>query len=640
MTSQQGRPVHLADLPQLMAEWDYEKNQGASPGEIFFRSHKDFWWICVKGHSWQASPHNRAVGKGCPYCAGRKVLRGFNDLASMMPALMGEWDFERNTGLCPEEVTSSSGRKAWWVCGKGHRWEAVIASRTGGCGCPYCAGKLAWRGDNDLATVRPDLAREWDYDKNTDISPDVVTAGSATRVWWKCAKGHSWITSIANRARGTGCPVCTNRKIVIGENDLAFVRPDLIEEWDYEKNQDIRPYQVTPGSGRKVWWKCREGHSWKAPVSNRAIGQGCPYCINKHLWPGYNDLASCCPDLVAGWDYERNGDLTPERVTVSCGKDVWWKCQNGHSWQASPRDRSKGKGCPYCNGHRVMAGYNDILTLRPDLASEWDYDKNIVHDPARLSPGSNVVVWWICEKRHSWRASPDQRIRGSGCPYCANKKVLPGYNDLATLRPDIVSTWDYEKNGSLIPEKVTEKSRKRAFWICEQGHSWRSSIANRTSHGHGCPYCAGQKVLPGENDLLTLNPELASEWDFEKNHPLTPDMVMPHTAHKAWWKCTKGHSWQASIGSRHSNGCPYCSRRRPVSGENDLATVSPEIAAEWDYERNGKLRPDELLPMSNRKVWWKCEKGHSYRAAPSERQNGNACPKCRGHVKMRTMFIS
>ena len=117
-------------------------------------------------------------------------------------------------------------------------------------------------------------------------------------------------------------------------------------------------------------------------------------------------------------------------------------------------------------------------------------------------------------------------------------------------------------------------------------------------------------------------------------------MVMPHTARKVWWKCTEGHSWQASVASRQSNGCPYCSGRMPVKGQNDLGTVSPEIAAEWDYGRNVQLHPEDLLPMSNRKVWWKCEKGHSYRAAPSERQNGNACPKCRGHVQMRTMFIS
>lgn len=414
----------------------------------------------------------------------------------------------------------------------------------------------------------------------------------------------------------------------------------MLEAWDYDKNREIRPDEVTPGSGMIAWWKCQNGHSWRAPIYNKSNGQGCPYCINKRMWPGYNDLASCCPDLVTEWDYEQNGNLIPDGVTVSSGKPVWWKCANGHRWQASPHSRSKGRGCPYCNGHRVMAGYNDILTLRPDLALEWDYDKNLVHDPARLSPCSNVMVWWICEKRHSWRTSPKNRNHGSGCPYCANKKVLPGYNDLATLHPDIISTWDYEKNGALTPEMVTEKSSKRVYWICRHGHRWCASISNRTRLGRGCPYCAGQKVLSGENDLLTKKPDLALEWDYERNYPLTPDTVMPNSARKAWWRCAKGHRWQACIASRHSNGCPYCSGRLPISGENDLATVSPEIVAEWDYERNGRLRPENLLPMSNRKVWWRCEKGHCYCATPAARQNGNGCPKCSGHKRMRTMFIT
>ena len=632
--------VKLSGLPELMREWDFEKNKGVVPEDISFRSHSDYWWICEKGHSWQANPHNRAAGKGCPYCAGRKVIAGFNDLASQRPELLKEWDYERNGILRPDGVTVSSGKKAWWLCEKGHSWEAVVASRSAGCGCPYCAGKKVLPGYNDLLTLRPDLVKEWDYGKNEGLQPEEVTCGSEKRVWWKCQAGHSWKTGISNRVRGTGCPYCKNRKIAAGENDLAALRPDLLKEWDYEKNKDVRPDQVTPGSGKKIWWKCQNGHSWQAPVHDRQAGQRCPYCINKRVWPGFNDFASICPELLSEWDYERNNGIQPEDVTVSSGKKVWWHCRNGHIWQASPHDRGKGQGCPYCNGHYVLPGYNDLATVRPDLLQEWDLNRNLLHSPDHLSPGSNAMVWWVGKKGHSWRISPNHRSRGSGCPYCANKKVLPGYNDLATLRPDLIVSWDYEKNSPLTPEQVTEKSKKRAWWICEKGHSWRTIISNRTHHGRGCPYCAGQKVLPGENDLMTLKPEIAKEWDYEKNGQLTPDMVMPGSGHKAWWKCKKGHSWQAVIGSRALNGCPYCSERIPIKGVNDLATVSPELAVEWDYEKNCQLIPTDLLPMSNRKVWWICKAGHSYRASPSERQNGNNCPKCNGHAKMRTSFIS
>jgi len=130
-----------------------------------------------------------------------------------------------------------------------------------------------------------------------------------------------------------------------------------------------------------------------------------------------------------------------------------------------------------------------------------------------MRPGSNTTVWWRCSLGHGWKTSPKNRNNGTGCPYCANKKVMVGYNDLKTLFPEIAESWDYEKNGSLTPEMVMPYSGKKVWWKCEKNHSWRSYISNRTLHKRGCPYCAGQRTIPGENDLATLNPELCLEWD-------------------------------------------------------------------------------------------------------------------------------
>ena len=256
-----------------------------------------------------------------------------------------------------------------------------------------------------------------------------------------------------------------------------------------------------------------------------------------------------------------------------------------------------------------------------------------------MRPGSNIPVWWICGLGHSWKISPNHRIRGSGCPYCANKKVLAGFNDLKTMFPEVASQWDYEKNGSLKPERVISHSNRKVWWCCARGHSWQGSVSNRTLHKRGCPYCAGQRAIAGENDLATLDPVLASEWDYDKNGELRPDNVMPGSQKKVWWKCAEGHSWRAAIYSRKNHGCPVCSGRQAIPGINDLKTTIPEIAVEWDYEKNGDLRPEDVTAQSNRDIWWKCRNGHSWKSKPSDRYRGNGCPKCDGRIRMRTHFM-
>ena len=128
------------------------------------------------------------------------------------PTLMKEWNYEKNCDLKPESFTANSGKKVWWKCKKGHEWEATIAHRNNGRGCPYCSGRYAIKGETDLLTVNPALAVEWNYEKNGKLSPENFTANSKVKVWWKCTKGHEWQSTIANRNRGRGCPYCSKRK--------------------------------------------------------------------------------------------------------------------------------------------------------------------------------------------------------------------------------------------------------------------------------------------------------------------------------------------------------------------------------------------------------------------------------------------
>lgn len=140
-----------------------------------------------------------------------------------------------------------------------------------------------------------------------------------------------------------------------------------MNEYSYEKNVNLDLDRITIGSNAKIWWKCTLGHEWQATVGNRSKGAGCPYCSNYKAWAGYNDLVTVNPKLASEWCYEKNGGLRPTSVTVGSHKKVWWKCNNGHEWEAEIKSRSVGNGCPYCSGRFAVTGVNDLQTVDPAM---------------------------------------------------------------------------------------------------------------------------------------------------------------------------------------------------------------------------------------------------------------------------------
>ena len=206
------------------------------------------------------------------------VRAGITDLLTVNPGLAAQWHSARNGDLRPTQVTVSSGRKVWWLCAEGHEWAAPICRRSQGRGCPVCAGKVAVPGVNDLATLNPTLAAEWNPAKNGDLLPSQVTAGSGKKVWWLCgACGHEWAAAISNRSRGRGCPVCKNRATTRQWTGLGSMEPALAAQWHPALNDGLTPAEVTRYSSKKVWWLCPDcGREWQASVANRSRGTGCP----------------------------------------------------------------------------------------------------------------------------------------------------------------------------------------------------------------------------------------------------------------------------------------------------------------------------------------------------------------------------
>lgn len=343
-------------------------------------------------------------------------------------------------------------------------------------------------------------------------------------------------------------------------------------------------------------------------------------------------------ELLAQWDQAQNAPLTPRDVSMGSHKKVWWKCVHGHRWRSVVYTRTgQGSGCPYCAGKRTLPSAHSLAADFPQLALEWHPTKNAGLRPEEVLPGTHRRVWWQCEKGHAWQAQVKSRSQGAGCPFCTNRRVLVGVNDLASTHPDLAAQWHPTKNGRKTAQSVVFGSHAKVWWQCDKGHEWQAPIVSRTGAGNGCPVCAGKTVISGLNDLATRNPELAAQWHPDKNGLLTPQSVTPYSNRYVWWRCGKGHEYRSSISHRLQDGsdCPYCKNRKVLAGFNDLATISPQIAAQWHPELNGPLTPQMVTIGSNKKVWWQCSEGHVWKAVVYSRtgQKKSGCPVCAGRVK-------
>lgn len=333
--------------------------------------------------------------------------------------------------------------------------------------------------------------------------------------------------------------------------------------------------------------------------------------------------------LAKEWHFTLNKSVLPDSVSMSSNKKFWWLGECGHEWEASPSNRgSLNSGCPYCAGKKVLTGFNDLATTEPELTLEWMIPKNQSLTPESVSRGCVIKAWWKGKCGHEWYASINSRSRGSGCPFCAGRKVLKCFNDLATTDPEISNEWHSTLNNGILPTEVSRGSHKKAWWVCSYGHEWSDTIKKRAIERRSCHYCNNRKLIVGFNDLFTTNPVLSSQWHTSLNGYKTPRDVKAGSGIKAWWVCSLGHAYKAIINDRNNgSGCPICDHKQLLSGFNDLATIHPEIAKTWHQTKNDK-NPNEIMLFTAGYYWWQCDKGHEWKAAPSSRRGGSACPSC------------
>ena len=540
------------------------------------------------------------------YC----LENGLNDL-------LEEWSYEDNS-IQPDEVSTGSCHiKPIWICKRGHKWAAPVTNRLKGHGCPYCAHHWPIPGETDLETTNPELASEWNYEKNGDLLPSMVFAGSNRKVWWRCSKGHEWEAWINNRSKGRGCPICSKaRATSIPEKAIFFYArqlfPDCQANYIIPKSHEREIDVFIPSLNIGIEY---DGLAWhqnpqkdeKKDAICKELGiflirireKGCPSLSG-------NSLTISCPPPV--------NDLSNFRGTlVALLRELERHARVHSEVDVDPtRDYSK---------IIELMGYveleNSLAKRFPEIAAEWNYQKNGSVTPEMVNAGSRKKVWWICARGHEWQAQISNRTNDSNrtsCPYCGNKKVLAGFNDLATTHPVTAAEWDYEKNAPLLPTQFTARAGKKVWWLCPRGHSWKATIASRKTSG--CPVCANKKTVTGLNDFESKYPELAKMWDFEKN-PLGPDKVNFNSTKKVFWICPTCHCGfgKSPYSLAHGHGCPVCAHQLVVAGFNDLATTHPNIAAEWDYEKNYPITPQQVSRGTEKKYWWIDSTGYSYQAS-------------------------
>lgn len=355
--------------------------------------------------------------------------------------------------------------------------------------------------------------------------------------------------------------------------------PNLVNEWDYEKNNNLNIDDFSHGSNKKVGWKCTKGHFWDATIKSRArLNRGCSQCAGKMIV----SLDKSHPELKKLWDYDKNDDI--KNYTAGMHKKVAWRCKRSHSWEAKIFYMVRRKEKGYCLDCRMID--NDRFLSKeeyPDLFSEWDFEKN-VEDFTNITKGSNKKLWWRCPKNHSYPSDIPSRIRGRGCSICAGRKQTTLSEDF----PNLVKEW----NDIEDINNFTSGSMYPAQWKCSKNHIYQEVIRQRVKH-KGCPICEDRVFTP----FYHLNEALLKEWDYEKNTKLDPKTLSKYSHKESWWKCDKNHSWKAPVYSYYRGArCYKCwADKKSSKGEEEVSNYILTLM-DKDATRHNKniITPHEL----------------------------------------------
>ena len=573
--------------------YDFEKNKDVNVLTLKVSSDIPLYWKCKKcGHEWVSPIFNRInrvdggyVARGCQKC----YLHGINRITSIasMPKLVKFWDFEKNTDKDVNLTSAHSNEPAHWKCRKcGYEWEASIKGRTGGSGkCPYCEENqsVLYPGKNDVLTLCYSATKYFDSLKNENIDLGQVYVGSTMEMAFKCPEcGREWRapldSRIVKKKDGTyRFKDCSCHHSGLRTQTYAEQYPRLNSIYDKNNNQKSLDKIQSTEIRDKYHWICdicgepyyTHFMSVIAAIKNTNT-IACPYCSHTLLRKG-ESFADAHPELVA--EYDESNTIDIYQVFPASKKEVLWKCLNdqSHKWPATFAARHIGSDkCPICYPTIVRPGMNSLRAIYKDIADMWSDRNDRTSD--EILYNSSLWVYLNCPECHmEFGTFLKDFISGkTECPYCAEKRVLPGVNSLADKYPNIAQMWS-PTNEKMASEIWPDKGNW-ALWICPECQGEYRAQVNKVVDGSAdCPYCADRLVLPGLNSFQARHPDLMEEWDYVNNYAIAdPDTIGEKNNTQVWWICTNNHSHHYPMSvkdkltyqKRHREPCPYCKGRR------------------------------------------------------------------------------
>ena len=367
------------------------------------------------------------------------------------------------------------------------------------------------------------------------------------------------------------------------ENFLA-ASDDNIDAAFRSSGDNARSLPPQPGDTirRRLLTICERGHQFETRLSNNiernpSSAPHCPACSHKLVQPGYNDLQTTHPHIAAEFAEDLNDGITACQIAPASHTTYTWRCPNGHTYPATPSNRTQtGGNCGICSGRTIAPGINDISTTHPDIAKEIDPDWAAENNVGTLSAGSNTHVRWRCENGHQYAMRAWDRTHGGHCAQCVREHNQALKLDLSHTHPDIAREWHPTLNLGKKPEDYTHGSGEKMWWLCPRGHDYYMRIERRTA-GYHCIYCSGRSLQTGINDLQTTDPELATEFHTYLNGFKAPDNFIAGTD-LYWWKCSAhGHKYRQSVPHRRkSGGCPDCPPEDRILNSTAATLLEPE----------------------------------------------------------------
>lgn len=616
----------------LAKEWHPFKNGNLTPENTRATSNDKIWWICPKNknHEWQATVNSRNRGCGCPYCANLKIELE-NSLATVYPIIAKQWHPSKNGLIKPSQIAPRAKNKYWWKCdvADDHEWEASVDNRQKG-GCPICSNRITVK-SNALTTTHPDLCKEWHPTKNAYLTPNQVNAGSNKKIWWKCNKAndHEWDAKINSRTRknASGCPCCANLKIV-ESNCLNTTHPELIEEWNWEKNE-LLPNSVVWGTRKKVWWKCKinNNHVWEAAIANRATKrkQGCPFCRVTNT--SKNELEIMFELMLIF------KEINPENHIVKVNSKIYRVDilipslkliieYDGSFWHKNKLKKDLEK-----TSNLLSAGFQ-VLRLRQvplnkiteiDILTESEFNCKSVTDRILIFIKNSFNLGKETTHDITNYINKNEVQNSDELNIYYKKLIMDELDRFITKSNEIFDCkYDYSR---VIYKNVTDKVEI----ICKQ-HGEFFKSPNNHLNGQGCPKCGrkngANKLKLGANNFISkANSVHKNKYNYDKS-------IYENYNLKIKIECFEhGYFMQTPSNHLRGQGCPKCGR---IKGDkNRLIGLYRFIEKAKEIHDNKYIYDNAVYEKSHLKLEILCHQHGPFKQSPYKHLRGKGCPKCK-----------